>query len=205
MDQVFSTYPLPLLPRGTAPLLLSFQAEQAPLLTSFPDGLEYLVVNPYTKNREAALAFMESYLENLPAPQRLLMDTRATKPVEQPEYQARLAHYQAQIQTLKTSLQGAEGAERSQLEEMIAEFEHMAQQLTENERWWFDQAQVDQVRAFAPRVFIPEQNPVFQLLKTNPGFFAEITTNSRFDVDGFLARLNQMVQTVLKEQDDTNK
>lgn len=201
MDQVFSTSLLPLLPKGTAPLLLSFQAEQAPLLPSFPDGVEYLVVNPYTRNREAALAFMESYIENLPTPQRLLMDTRAIQPIEQPQYQARLAHYQAQIQALKTSLQGAEGTERSQLEEMIAEFESMAQQLTENERWWFDQEQVDQVRAFAPRVFIPEYNPVSQLLKTNPGFFAEITTNSRFDVDGFLARLNQMVQTILKEQE----
>lgn len=200
-EWLFYSYDLRTMMEDSARMLLSLTGDSAPVLSIHPQGFSYYVVNPYTRNPALALAFLNSFLDSRNDTQAVIYDSRLTKAIEQPMYHRELKEKEDQLKLLQAELEQLTGAAKSDMEVAIAQQQQAIADYREHSRWWFSQEEVDRVRAMAPSVYIPDFNPIPLLQKEYPAFFEEYRTKPQFDADQFLAQLNQMVQTSLREQE----
>lgn len=189
------------LPEGWAYMPLKLKAENSRAMTIPESNLEYFVINPYSRNAETALKFLESYADNLSVYYGMTVDTRYREGIEQVGYQQTLAQMDEQIKGFEEALKGLDGAEKTQMEQTIAQEKAAREEYMETGRWQFSPETVARVREHMQEAYIPAFNPITMLVAQYPDFFEEYRTNPLFDVDKFLSQLNQMVNTARIEQE----
>lgn len=197
---LFYDYYLPITPVDRAFMLLTLKEGNAPALLPHQDAFNYFVINPFSKNQETALKFLESFAKTLDYNITVVRDTRAVLGIESEEYASMAATHAEQLKSFEEELEKLTGAEKSAMEQTIKDHKAMMES-QEEYRWQISPEQVNIARRLAPEVTIPDFNPIRLLVKEYPDFFEEYLTNPAFDPDQFLAQLNQMVRTALIEQE----
>lgn len=83
--------------------------------------LSLMVINPNSKNQEAALQYIQAYLEEMaPGQQVMLAPAQFTGGVSNPDYDETMAEYLEDINNLETLLaQATSDLEKTQLEEQL--------------------------------------------------------------------------------------
>lgn len=197
---LFYEYYLPALPEDRAHMILTLKKGNAPALLPYADAFNYFVINPFSKNQELALQFMDSFAKNLDVITSLVRDTRAVLGIESEEYAGMAASHSEQLEAFEEELKKLTGAEKSAMEQTIKDHKAMMA-AQEAYRWQVSSQEAAMARRLAPEVTIPGFNPIRLLVKEYPDFFEEYLTNPNFEPDQFLAQLNQMVRTALIEQE----
>ena len=199
-EWIFYGYYIPGLPEDRAHMLLTLKEGHERAFPVNDNGFSYFVINPFSKNQEAALDFIESFVTHPTVSNAILLDKRTTEGIENPDYQNTLGLLEKVLADMEEDLKSLSGAENSAMEQSIKDQQAMIQAHKEN-RWQFSPEVMAMARQLAPKTFIPEFNPVRLLVKEYPEFFEDYLTNDNFNPDQFLSQLNQMVKTALIEQD----
>lgn len=181
-------------------LLLRLSRDSELTLPVGADDFKYLVVNPYSRNRQAALQLLEGVARDQEQFYAIVLDRTRTDAVENPEFEDMLAAFDGRGEGLSKAIAGAEGAEKRSLEEALRAFETEREAFVRDSQYLFTAQDAARARAIAPHVRIPRYNPIWQLVREYPDMFEEYRTNPDFNVDQFLTRLNGMVATALAEQ-----
>ncbi len=127
-------------------------------------SLDYFIVNPYSRHREAAVRFIEFYSENMPLVSRYMLYPAFNEPVEQESYrkdaaahaeriallEARIEENEAKIEKYKGS--PAEATLREELYGLQDQLvrEQAAQAQTEKGRYQYLPEEIDEYRRVAP-------------------------------------------------------
>lgn len=196
---LFYAYYLPTLPEGREYLLMRLKEDMQPSLMIGHEDLRYFVINPYTKNPEAARKLVASYAASLPTPLDILLNRARTQPVQQPDYPQRQSYLVDQLALVEEAQKKAEGAEKAELIKQQDALQMQLLNLEKDERWWFDESAMKRVRELAPRVYLPGFNPILLLAREYPDFFLEYQTNPAFDPARFVSQLDSMVNTAMLE------
>lgn len=200
-EWIFYGYYIPALPEDRAHMLLTLKEGNQHAFPVSDSGFSYLLINPFSNKQEQALQFIESFVNNQPQSNSILLDKRFTQGVEQEGYQATMEQMENTLKVLEKGLASATGAEKSDLEENIKNHKEMMESYPWENRWQFSPEVMKKARELAPQAFIPEFNPVRLLVKEYPEFFEDYLSNENFNPDQFLSQLNQMVKTALIEQE----
>lgn len=193
-------YYLPALVDKADYLLLRLHKDNALALPVGADDFRYLVINPYSKNTQAALQLLEGVAQRMEGYIGIVMDKTMDKALENPEFQQMLAAFDGRGEQLRSAIAAAQGAEKRNLEEALKAFEADREAFISMNQYLFDAEAVARARQLAPSACIPAFNPIWQLARQYPDMFEEYRTNPHFDVDQFLTRLNGMVATALAER-----
>lgn len=181
-------------------LPLSFDPGSRPVLSLPRDSFSYFVVNPYSDNQEAALSFLRSYVDNLPSYVKILVSQAVDAPVENPEYEGQRQEYESRLAGYQEQLKMATGEEKSRLEEQVGNTRRLLSDLEFYNRWLISPRDIADYQQFSGMVYLSSKNPIPDLVREHPEMFADIDTNPDFDVEGFLTRLDEMIETVMREQ-----
>jgi len=182
------------------PLPLPIQAGNTPVISYDKDSFSYFVVNPYSRHQKEALAFLSSYVRNMPPFINIRLTQGISQPVEAPDYRQRYEDLTGRLVDLKERLKTASGAEQSTLEKQVETTEAMLNNLEAYERYLITQQDIEDFRKVAPLVALSPKNPILALMAQYPALFDEIDTNPNLDVDSFLARLEDMLAIMDKEE-----
>ena len=136
------------------PLLMGLDANTRPPLV-----LETAVafVNPFTRNPEAALAFMGALAESLPNAVLYSFDPTQDEPVRDPNFESNLAEFQQAVDQLAAQVEAAEPAERQMLEDQLAQVETYRGYLMDHS-WEISRENIDWYRAHAEGVSLAPVN-----------------------------------------------
>lgn len=199
--QLFTLVDVPYRGSEYQALPLRFDSASQPAFSLPPDSFNYFVVNPYTKNRAEAMAFLAAYVDSLSPYIRILLSQAVKTPVENPEYAARLAQLQSQDAQLMQQIKTAQGAQRSELESQQAIVLRQLQDLEEYERWDISAEDIAAYQAFSGQVYLNPFNPLPTLLTSYPDLFTAFEGNPEADIPAFLDRLDGMIATLLRESE----
>ncbi|NLW20607.1 MAG: extracellular solute-binding protein [Clostridiales bacterium] len=181
-------------------LPMAFETGNKPVVGFPPDSFSYFVVNPYSKNHELALQFLTYFVDSMAPHLRMRLLSTMNKPIENPEYQTQKERLESERMEVANSLATAEGALHSELESQLQVLEAQLADLEES-RWEVTQAQNDRYRRFTDNLYLNPFNPLPQLQAQYPALFAEIEDNPQFDAGIFLARLDEMIAAMLRENE----
>lgn len=116
--------------------------------------IQILFINPYTQNLEAALAFLESILENMPVSQLPFFYTSHNKPVENKDY-INSSDYQKQILLLlEEQLKSAEKKDKPQIQEAIIETKKQID-LAEKYQWLVSAKTIENYSTLVSNLILP--------------------------------------------------
>lgn len=199
-QNLFYLYMVPRTVDGFAYLPLRFDSDHAFIKAVGPGEFAYFVINPYTKNPEDALSFIESYQHGMEPMFRLVLEEKA-EPMINPNYESEHRAMLERLALLSESAAQAEDAERRELEARAVSVQEDIAFYEEEGKWAVTREEIDSYLAMADSVFLPPFNPIPMLAEEYPNLFDEWRTNPNFNIDQFLSRLDDMVQKVLAERD----
>lgn len=197
---LFYLYMIPMTAGGFDYLPLRFDKANDFVKGIGPDEFSYFVINPYTKNPEAALSFIQNYTRSIDTMYRLVLEER-TQAIIDPGYEQVLSAMTCELTLLEESAAKAQGAERRELEGQIKKAREDIDYFEENGKWAITQDEIDTYLAMADSVYIAPYNPISVLAEENPDMFEEWRSNPNFNIDQFLDRLDNMVQKAMAERD----
>lgn len=197
---LFHLVDLPYKGTGFTALPLSFEPDSRPVLSFPQDSFSYFVVNPYSKNREAALQFLRSYVASMPPNIRLLLTPSVDSPIENPEYAGQRQAYESRLQGLQEQLKTAAGAEKNQLEEQVKNTRRLIADLAAYNRYLVSPRDIADYKTFSGMVYLSPMNPMPDLIASHPEMFREFDSKPDDDVETFLIRLQGMLETRMKDK-----
>lgn len=125
------------------PMVMSLTADTPRMLVT---SATVAFVNPFSKNRELALEYIEGLAENLPDSTEYVIFADKSEPVENRYYQDNITQMQESIDRLQAEYASAEDADRQALEEAIAnaeenlkDYEQYRYSITEEDIAWLKQ------------------------------------------------------------------
>lgn len=180
-------------------LPLVFEPGSQPALGFPTDSFSYFVVNPFSKNREEALAFLSLYEQNLPGYMRILISQSAVTPVEMASYPAQRAELDYRIAQVNGQLKTATGGEKNELQAQMESLTIQSDDLEANWRYEISPEDIKEYQGFSDKVYLSPMNPMVELTAAYPDLFAQIEDNPHFDASGFLKRLDEMIALMLLE------
>ena len=177
------------------PLLMGLDADTRPPLV-----LESAVafVNPFTRNPEAALAFMDALAGCLPNTVLYGCDPALDEPVRDPDYESNMAEFQETVDQMTAQLETAEPAMRQMLEDQLAEVESYRDML-DKLSWQISRESIDWYRAHAEGVCLA---PVNWLYADEDGEASELMsqyTDGRIGADELLKGIDRKAQMMRLE------
>lgn len=205
---------LPDRPRDAAPLFytmdiprkgfyeylpLTFEAENAFVISATGD-LSYYVVNPYSKNPGAAIAFLESYLANLLPFNRVILFAKEDQPVLSAYYLEAVANANKQLADLEARLTVTAPDDQRDIQNEMDAIRAYIDGFSGIDKWDFNAEDIATYQEYLPSVFFNPFNPISVLEKDDPDFFEAPLTNSGFDLNQFLKELDSRVQKLYAEQ-----
>lgn len=114
------------------PLALAADAAAQPAPALY---LEVLVVNPRSRQKAAAVRFLEAAVANLPLEERITLCPDQNTALENPNYAEGLKNYQAMVDNARLRLQGAQPEQKQQMESLLASEEKRLQAFERDERY----------------------------------------------------------------------
>lgn len=98
-------------------------------------GVEIAFVNPFSKNRDLAIEYIENAVAELD--QIFLTETcpGVNEPVRNPYYEENLAYYEEQLASMRAEMEKASDEEKEQWQRQINELEEYRDEFTETQAW----------------------------------------------------------------------
>lgn len=121
---------------------------------SLPMNLQLMFVNPNSKNKESAIRYLEAYAGALSGAERIMLIPSENAPVENPNYQTLLKEIDEVIKDLKKQVEQAEGAEKTQLQGYLAEYEKNKDQYEQELRYEVTPEGIVEYREMMNHVYI---------------------------------------------------
>ncbi|HIS02638.1 MAG TPA: carbohydrate ABC transporter substrate-binding protein [Candidatus Pullichristensenella avicola] len=182
---------------GFQPLPLGFeQGEQASLGAT----MYVAFVNPFSENREAAVAFLETVAENLDPLLKIHISPENNEPVRSAYYETNLAGYDQSIADIQAQLEAADTeSDRQAFEEMLAEMEGYREEYMRYGAWDASEESIARYRQFAP-YFRVKRN--LGLGDENADEFYELISqymDGMISADELIAGVDRKLQMMIKE------
>ena len=119
--------------------------------------LKVAFVNPYSRNMEAAMAFMETLAESMPNRVRYSLIPDLNTPVRGAAEEAQIREFEDSLKNLYAQLEKAEGAKRNLIQDQIDALEEDKAQAVANS-WEISQRKIDWYRANADHLTMAPAN-----------------------------------------------
>lgn len=159
-----------------------------------PDGnLSYFVINPYSKNKQAALELLRLFDKNSTAQYRAMLFNDMAEPVINADYKEQKERYEEKIKELEELFKSSEEKSKPIVEEQITQYKDY---LSENEKykWAITKDAIDNYKTFVNYIYINPYNPLEDLIKGDPRLLDNAANN-----DMLLQELDRKTQLVLLE------
>ena len=142
--------------------------EATPLLLSLDEGMEPalhmnlsgMILNPASKNAEAAITFLEYVVEHMPADRRIALEPGYNEPLEYEYYASNKKNIADWISEMEESMANASEEEKAMYEDNI-QYARESLQSLEDERWAVDEEDIAAYRSLAVALVVPTSNPFY--------------------------------------------
>ncbi len=142
--------------------------EATPLLLSLDEGMEPalhmnlsgMILNPASKNAEAAITFLEYVVEHMPADRRIALEPGYNEPLEYEYYASNKKNIADWISEMEESMANASEEEKAMYEDNI-QYARESLQSLEDERWAVDEEDIAAYRSLAAALVVPTSNPFY--------------------------------------------
>lgn len=161
------------------------------------------VVNPFTKNLDAAIGFMDELAANLSDATRYNLDPTLSEPMRGKWYEQNLAETQEILDGLRQDLEAAEAADRQMIEDSIREIEDNLVYLDQY-GWDISPREVEWYRAHDDALAIAPYNWLYDSSgdgEASGEAWTLITqyTDGQIDAQALLSGIDRKVQMMLQE------
>ena len=143
-----------------SPMPLSFEEGQEPVI---PVNVNVAFMNPYSEHPEEAMLYLSLVLKNMSLEDQYQVFTDKTEPIPYSYYEQNKKYYEDEIESIKKSLETAEGEEKAMWEESLRMIEENKEQM-EMYSWRISQGSVDNYLKINPMMKVLEhyfQNEIF--------------------------------------------
>jgi hypothetical protein len=170
---MFYTYALSILDEnsdyGYMPLKF-YKENTAAILSPMSEfsGLEYFVVNPYSKNAEDAYKLILSYDGKRETPSKAVLYTSVVGPIENPYYKEHMENFNVRLEELKESLEKADDFEKQDAQNNLDDFVEYMSHYERTAKWELSESASEIYRGMADMIYIESYNPFQALIMSEP-------------------------------------
>lgn len=111
-------------------------------------------VNPFSQNREAAVAFMETIVDEMQALLKTHVSPENNEPVKSAYYESNLESYDEMIATARQELEQADEDEKEAYEEILAQYEQYREEFLEYGAWEISEQSIEHYRSNADKIVV---------------------------------------------------
>ena len=179
--------------------------EAMPLLLSLDEGMEPalhmnmsgMILNPASKNAEAAIAFLEYVVEHMPADRRIALEPGYNEPLEYEYYESNKKNITDWISEMEKSMADASEEDKAMYEENLQYAQESLRQ-TEEERWAIDEQDITAYRTLAAALVVPTSNPFYS---TSPQMTSLLQrfSDGQLSADQFVKEFSRIYQMIEME------
>lgn len=178
---------------------LTFEAGNQATVSPGKEECYYFVVNPYSKNQDQAITFLETWLTTLSPQENLVLFTTTNTAVENPEYHEILQRNEDKIQAAEKKKADAEPIEAQALADTIALLKADRAWSQEHERWLISPTELALRDRDIASAYLETMNPIPLIENGNPTFFRLYLTTPPLDIDAFLHRVDELAKQIAIE------
>lgn len=181
---------------GYTPILMSMDAQTPAFMTL---DMNVAFINPFSENRDAAMAFMEQIVDSLPQIFLYNLDPTLNEPIRNSYYEKNIEEMTEALEKLKADYEKAEDADKQMLEEQIKSYEESLE-IYKNEGWDASQEQIEWYRANDDNVVCASVNWIYS--EAAGGEAAQLIQqylDGQIDANQMLSGIDQKVQMMLME------
>ncbi|HHU02774.1 MAG TPA: carbohydrate ABC transporter substrate-binding protein [Christensenellaceae bacterium] len=170
---MFYTYALSILDEnsdyGYMPLKF-YKENTAAILSPMSEfsGLEYFVVNPYSKNAEDTYKLILSYDGKRETPSKAVLYTSVVGPIENPYYKEHMENFNVRLEELKESLEKADDFEKQDAQNNLDDFVEYMSHYERTAKWELSESASEIYRGMADMIYIESYNPFQALIMSEP-------------------------------------
>ncbi len=170
---MFYTYALSILDEnsdyGYMPLKF-YKEDTAAILSPMSEfsGLEYFVVNPYSKNAEDAYKLILSYDGKRETPSKAVLYTSVVGPIENPYYKEHMENFNVRLEELKQSLEKADEFEKQDAQNNLDDFVEYMSHYERTAKWELSESASEIYKGMADTIYIEKYNPFQALIMSEP-------------------------------------
>ena len=195
-----------LLQTGTGCSIGNFYSDYTPILLRVnPEEPARLVlensvaiVNPFTKNPEAAMAFIDELVDNLPAATLYCVDPELNEPVRGQWYEEYIAEVRKTLEHLNGELEKAEAADRQMIEEDIRATQENLDYMEEN-GWDVSPREVEWYRAHDDHLVTATVNWLYSDDSGEAWELIDMYRQGQIGMAEMLEKIDRKVQMMLRE------
>ena len=175
---------------------LTFEAGNQATVSPGKEECYYFVVNPYSKNQEQAIAFIESWVTTLSPLENLVLFSTTNTAVENPAYKEMLQRYEDKIQAAEKKKSCAEPIAAKELDYTIALLKEDRDWSREHERWLISPTELTLRDRDIGSAYLGTMNPITLIEKGNPTFFQLYLAKPQLDIDALLSRVDEVAKQI---------
>lgn len=142
----------------TSPLPLTLTAD-APLCLAA--NVQVMFVNPRSKHLDAAVQYLELYMENMEDYTLAMMCPDMNDPIENPSYADTEKRYQKNIEQIKAALETCKEDEREAYQEQLTSYEENYQRWEKNGKYFATAESIAAYRAYDSAFFVNKPNVLY--------------------------------------------
>ncbi len=161
-------------------------------------SMDVIIVNPLSENRELAADFIAFCAEHTDIQTQYVMYKSKTTPIEHPNYKEDLERMLNKINDMESKLVDAQGAEKTQLQELIKTQKYIYE-LNEGEgRWMISPEWIEVQNNIANHMVVPVKsifmNSPYSEKDASIKRIVDIFVDNQMKVDDFIAQLNSIAR-----------
>lgn len=118
-------------------------------------------INPRSRHLDAALTYLEGYIQALPQADLAAMCPGRNDPIENPYYEQNLKSYDEQIAQMEESMKTAKEADKTALEEQLASLQEWRAEYERDHRYLATADSIAAYRAIEESFFVRKPNPFY--------------------------------------------
>lgn len=195
-----------LLQTGTGCSIGNFYSEYVPVLLSVtPEATPYmemdvtvLIINPYTQNPEAALAFVDEVVDNLPSALLYSIDPNLSEPIRGELNETTLKEAQEELNALRAEYESAPAEDKQSLEQDVRESEETLTYIEEN-LWDVSPKELEWYRAHDDDIIVGDFNWLYSEEAGEAQELLDQYHDGQLGIDELLSGIDSKVQMMLLE------
>ena len=179
-----------------SPLLLSFGEGKAAQINA---NMNVAFVNPFSENREAAIAFLETVSDELEPLVKIHISPNENEPVKSPYYETTLAEFDQMIADAQEQLEQADEADKAAFEEMIEQYKSSREDFLKYGAWEASEESIARYRTFAESIRVVRN---MGLGDDNSEEFYDLMSqymDQKITADEFITGVDRKLQMMMKE------
>ena len=147
--------------------------------------IEVFFINPRSAHPEAALRYLEAYVESMDVFEKVKMCPAMNDPIENPQYESNIKAMEQRLAEVKAAAEKAEGADKTDAEEQVKMVEESMTQYAAKARYTATAESIAAYRAWDQYFFLRTAN----VLSTDDGDMSSLTQrylDGQIPLDQFL-------------------